>query len=182
MAGTLPLSACWRSPPSAHSCVSPPGRPKPMVTPRNLMKHSHLSQIVLLTAFFTAGFTFTAAGADFPPPLRIPDGLGVNIHFTQPQAGEMEMLAGAGFKWVRMDCIWSDTEKAKGHYDFSAYERLLEQCDQHHLRLMAILDYSNPFYDQNLSPYSDEGTAVFASGAVAAVTHLKNRHILWEMY
>src|SRR3979409_768285 len=32
---------------------------------------------------------------------RIPQGLGVNIHFTDPQPGEVKMIADAGFRWVR---------------------------------------------------------------------------------
>src|SRR4051812_9669584 len=34
------------------------------------------------------------------PSAPLPDGIGVNIHFTDPRPGEMEMLAAAGFKWV----------------------------------------------------------------------------------
>jgi hypothetical protein len=50
--------------------------------------------------------------------------LGVNIHFTDPRPGEMQMIADAGITWVRMDFSWAHTERAKGEYDFSAYERL----------------------------------------------------------
>ena len=120
--------------------------------------------------------------ADFPPPLRIPDGIGVNIHFTHAQSGEMEMLADAGFRWVRMDLTWSATEKTKGQYDFSSYDHLLYLCDKHHIRLMAILDYSNPLYDNDQSPHSDEGITAFAKWSMAAVKHFKGRGVLWEMY
>ncbi len=120
--------------------------------------------------------------ATFPPPLRVPDGVGVNIHFTHPQPGEMEMLAEAGFRWVRMDLTWSAIERTKGQYDFSAYDHLLDLCEKHHIRLMAILDYSNPLYDNDLSPHTDEGVAAFANWSVAAVKHFKGRGVLWEMY
>ena len=45
------------------------------------------------------------------PKAVIPDCLGVNIHFTDPKPGEMEMIAGAGFKWVRMDLVWGRAEE-----------------------------------------------------------------------
>src|SRR5450432_2718333 len=80
-----------------------------------------------------------------PPPV-IPDCLGVNIHFTDPQPGEMEMLAAAGFKWVRMDIDWGSTEKKKGEYDFSAYDRLVAALDKFKIRAVFILDYGNPLY------------------------------------
>ena len=57
-----------------------------------------------------------AAAAPHPslPPPVVPECLGVNIHFTDPKPGEMEMLAAAGFKWVRMDFTWAGTERKTG--------------------------------------------------------------------
>src|SRR5207245_10864915 len=40
---------------------------------------------------------------------NFPKGLGVNIHFTDPQTGEIEMLAGTGFRWNIMDYKWDIT-------------------------------------------------------------------------
>ncbi len=37
----------------------------------------------------------------------VPDGLGVNIHFTDAQPGELDMLAQGGFRWIRMDFGWA---------------------------------------------------------------------------
>jgi hypothetical protein len=145
----------------------------------------HWASVSWHFAVVVSVFTWLQASgvaADFPPPLRVPAGIGVNIHFTHAQPGEMEMLADAGFRWVRMDFTWSATEKAKGQYDFSAYDHLLDLCDKHHIRLMAIFDYSNRLYDDDLSPHSDEGVSAFANWAVAAVKHFKGRHVLWEMY
>src|SRR5206468_2517289 len=47
--------------------------------------------------------------AELPGP-TLPDGLGVNIHFTDARPGELEMLAAAGFKFVRMDFDWARIE------------------------------------------------------------------------
>jgi hypothetical protein len=116
------------------------------------------------------------------PKLQVPDAFGVNIHFTDPRPGEMEMLADGGFRWVRMDFDWAAIEKKKGEYEFSAYERLLRSCDKFHIRCVLILDYANPLYDNNHSPETDEGRAAFAKWAAAAVTHFKGRGVLWEMY
>ena len=115
------------------------------------------------------------------PILRVPQGAGVNIHFTDAKAGEMEMLSAA-YRFVRMDFHWGGTEKTKGIYDFSAYDRLLKACDEHKVRALFILDYNNPFYDDGLSPHSGEGRAAMANWAAAAATHFKGRGVLWEMY
>jgi len=136
---------------------------------------------LLLSACFLLCSCFPATAAELPDPV-VPEGLGVNIHFTDPQPGEMEMLAQAGFKWVRMDFAWNATEREKGVYDFSAWDRLLTVLEAHKIRAVLILDYSNPHYDGGLSPASDEGRVGFARWAAAAVRHFRNRGVLWEMY
>ena len=116
------------------------------------------------------------------PSNVIPDGLGYNIHFTDAKPGEMEMLADSGATIIRMDFGWGGTEREKGVYDFSAFERLTDSLEKHNIRPLYILDYSNRHYDQGLSPYTDEGRAAFAKWAAAAAIHFKDRGILWEMY
>lgn len=109
-------------------------------------------------------------------------GLGVNIHFTDPRPGEINMLAAGGFRWVRMDLTWSRTEVAKGQYDFSAYDRLLAALAPARICALFILDYTNPLYDRGLSPHTDAGRQAFARWAAAAVRHFRGRGVLWEMY
>jgi hypothetical protein len=111
-----------------------------------------------------------------------PNALGVNIHFTTPLPGEMEMLAQAGFRWVRMDFDWASTESEPGQYDFSKYDGLLSDLDPYRIRAVLILDYTNPLYDQNYSPYNEDGRTAFANWAAAAATHFAGRRVIWEMY
>jgi len=112
----------------------------------------------------------------------LPNGLGVNIHFTDPRPGEVEQLAAAGFKFIRMDFSWSHIEKDDGSYDFSHYDTLMRNLDEHHIRALFILDYAHPKYDNNLSPHTDAGRAAFVKWTLASVKHFQNRGILWEMY
>src|SRR4051812_42307728 len=86
----------------------------------------------------------TVMRADVPhpslPAIGSLDGLGVNIHFTDPQPGELEMIRDAGFKWVRMDLGWGGTERKAGEYDFSAHDRLAAALAKNGLRAVFILD------------------------------------------
>ncbi len=110
------------------------------------------------------------------------DGLGVNIHFTDPQPGELEMIAAAGFKWVRNDLTWGATERERGQYDFSAYDRLVAALEAQKMHALFILDYDNRLYDGGLSPSTDEGRAAFARWAVAVVSHFKGKGCIWELW
>lgn len=59
-----------------------------------------------------------------PPPV-VPQCVGVNIHFTGTPTRDLDGLKQGGFGWIRMDFVWSEVEKVKGQYDFSAYDTLV---------------------------------------------------------
>ncbi len=112
----------------------------------------------------------------------IPDGLGVNIHFTDPRPGEMKMMAEAGVTWVRMDYDWNQVEFEKGRYRFDAYDRLMTALKPHGIRPIFILDYVHRLYDEAQSPHSDEAIAAFAAFASASAKHYAGQGVIWEMY
>jgi len=111
-----------------------------------------------------------------------PRGIGVNIHFTDAQPGEMKMIADAGFRWVRMDFKWDLTEPERGRYDFSPYDRLMKELDSHGIRALFILDYGNPHYTVDKAVRTEEARQAFARWAVAAAKHFQGRGIIWEMF
>ncbi len=113
---------------------------------------------------------------------KIPDGLGVNIHFTTPLPGEIKLIAAAGFRWVRMDFKWDETELLPGKYDFSTYDHLLAALDAQKIRALFILDYGNPLYDRGAPPRTEAARTAFARWAVAAANHFQHRGIVWELY
>lgn len=99
------------------------------------------------TLLLLASATFSVCGADLAE-LIIPQGVGVNIHFTRGHERDLEMIAAAGIKWVRMDFTWSATERKKGEYNWSAYEELTANLEKRGIRPYYILDYSNPLYEE----------------------------------
>jgi len=141
-------------------------------------------------------FTLCATGADLPE-LVMPAGVGVNIHFYRGHERDLDMIAAAGFKFVRMDFAWADIERSKGSYDWSAYEELTTNLERRGLRALYILDYSNPLYEEMVtsrnpitgqehrdtaSPQHPESVAAFARWAGAAAGHFRGRRIVWEIW
>lgn len=145
-----------------------------------------MSYRTVLAVLAMMGWSVLAWAAEpatgIPTKPILPDGLGVNIHFTSPQPGEMKMLAEGGFRWIRMDFSWGATEREKGKYNFTAYDHLLASLKPHGIRSLFILDYANRLYDDGVSPHTDTGRKAFARWAAAAAKHFAGQGILWEMY
>ena len=74
-----------------------------------------------------------AWGADLPEPV-LPQGVGVNIHFTRDHGNDLDLIAAAGFKVIRMDFVWAGIERKKGEYDWSAYDALTTDLEKRGLR------------------------------------------------
>lgn len=129
------------------------------------------------------------------PPLIFPEGAGVNIHFTRGNEKDIDMIAQAGFKFIRMDFSWGGTERKKGVYDFSAYDELTANLEKRGIRPVYILDYSNPLYEDIIeineggkirkevaSPQKPESVEAFARWAAEAARHFKGHKIVWEIW
>lgn len=122
-----------------------------------------------------------------PPPAAglpgpaVPEGWGVNIHFTDPRPGEMARFGEAGYRFARVDFFWSEIERVKGAYDFSAYDRLAGELAKAGARALFILDYGNDLYQAG-APRTPEAVAAFARFAGAAATHFKNKNVVWEIW
>lgn len=134
--------------------------------------------------------------AQIPEPV-LPAGVGVNIHFVTGHQRDLDLIAAAGFKFVRMDFTWAGTERKKGEYDWSGYDELTANLEKRGIRAIYILDYSNPMYEEEVtspnpisgkqhkttsSPQHPESVAAFAKWAAAAAKHFSGRRIIWEIW
>lgn len=141
-------------------------------------------------------FPVLAHAAEIPAPI-LPAGVGVNIHFVTAHERDLDLIAAAGFKFIRMDFAWTSIERKKGEYHWSDYEELLANLDRRGIRALFILDYSNPLYEETVSstnpishvlhkttasPQHPESVAAFARWAAAAAKHFQGRHVIWEIW
>lgn len=122
------------------------------------------------------------AAGQVPQNPTLPQAVGVNIHFLHPRPGEVDLLGKTGVGWVRVDYFWNYIEKKPGQYTFTSYDSLMDMLDTYHIRAIFILDYTNPLYDEGLSPYTEVGRKAFAAWAAASASHFRGRGILWEIY
>jgi hypothetical protein len=117
------------------------------------------------------------------PSLAVPNGFGVNIHF-RGEPRELDLIAEAGFKFIRMDLTWEAVERKKGVYEFdrAGYDALTEGCSKRGIRILYILDYSNKLYESERSVRTEDGRSAFAAFAEAAATRYAGKGILWEIW
>lgn len=159
------------------------------------MKRKSLLSVVLIciSIFTSAG---QSAGPDkFGPQNKI--NAGINIHFTKGHEKDLDMIAAAGFKFIRMDFTWQSTERVKGVYDWSAYDELTTNLNKRGIRALYILDYSNSLYEDQVeskdpisgevgkgvaAPRKQESVEAFAKWASAAVKHFRGNKIIWEIW
>ncbi|MDR3450391.1 MAG: cellulase family glycosylhydrolase [Alphaproteobacteria bacterium] len=138
--------------------------------------------LVLCILLLLSEASARAAQPALPVP-PIPQSFGVNIHFLDKDLdANMAYLKKAGFGWVRQDMFWETVERIQGDYDFSAYDRLAAAAQAANIRVLFILDYSNPLYDHDQSPASPEARAAFADFAAAAADHFAGQNVAWEIY
>ncbi|MDX1921772.1 MAG: cellulase family glycosylhydrolase [Alphaproteobacteria bacterium] len=121
----------------------------------------------------------------YAAPLRetsIPNGFGVNVHFLGKAEDHIKLLKEAGFGWVRKDFDWASIEKERGEYNFEKYDTFVNAMNDAGIKVLLILNYRNPLYDSNLSPYTNIGRRAFAGFAEAAAKHYANNDVAWEIY
>jgi hypothetical protein len=107
----------------------------------------------------------------------------VNIHFTQADPGELELMEAGGFRFVRMDLFWHQIEREiEGRYDFSAYDILVDDMARHNIRIIFILDYGNDLYGGGNAHHLEEGRPAFVRFAAAAAERYRGRGIIWEIW
>jgi len=158
---------------------------------------------IFFVIFFLCGIFFKKSplfgSENDKKPLGTPAGVcaGVNIHFVTGHEKDLDMIAAAGFKYIRMDFVWQNTEHKKGVYDWSGYDELTMNLEKRGLRAIYILDYSNPLYEETVesvnpingktrknvaSPQHPESVEAFARWSAAAAEHFKDKSIIWEIW
>ncbi|GAA5020555.1 sugar-binding protein [Actinopolymorpha pittospori] len=122
-----------------------------------------------LTPFDTAGL------ADSP------FGMAAHISGTS-NLGITALMAKAGVKNLREDAFWNSIEATKGSYGFQRYDALQSSVEDAGMQWLPIAAYTNPFYDNNATPYTDAGRAGFGDFAAATTKHFDGQVKWLEVY
>src|ERR1041384_5022209 len=126
-------------------------------------------------------FAVTLSPPVAPGTLQADSPFGINNAF-QPDTRDLDArlaaLQQAGIKWGRQDFTWRRIEKAKGEYDWSGYDTLVEKCRETGLSILGNLTYQPAFYDLR----SHEAVEAYAAFARAAATRYAGKVDHWQIW
>ncbi len=109
---------------------------------------------------------------------------GVGTHFGQNWSPELiPLLSKLGVKNIRDEIYWDAVETAKGEYTFlDKHEVFMERLKESAIKPFIIFSYTNKFYDQGSTPYSDEGREGFANYGAALLEKYGSQMDWVEVY
>jgi hypothetical protein len=95
----------------------------------------------------------------------------------------MKMIREAGIDSVRDDAYWSTAEPRRGqlHIDAS-WQSYLADAKENNLRPLLVLDYGNPFYDNNAKPRSPQVRKAFTDYAKFVSRKLGDSVAFYEIW
>ncbi|REF36741.1 sugar-binding protein [Thermasporomyces composti] len=131
--------------------------------------------------------TSIAVLSPFQRPAGVDSPFGMSVHFLRPNwgypsFGAVALAAKAGVATTREDASWNAIERTKGEYTFDEFEQLNTALDAHDITWLPIAVYTNPHYDNNATPYSDEGREAFATYTAATIEHFGDETPWVEVY
>jgi hypothetical protein len=128
-----------------------------------------------------AALTMVSAGASAGnlPDLTVPQSCAVQLKSNNHSAQDLDQVQSLGVKWVRRGFIWESVEKAPGQYDFSAYDRLMNDCGERGLGVVGCIAFGNKLYGP---VWEEKGRAAYARFAAALAEHYKDRKVMWEIW
>ncbi len=109
---------------------------------------------------------------------------GVCTHFAQGWNQELiQFPQRIGIGMIRDEMSWGRCEQEKGVYKFDQkWDDYIDRSLKGGIEPLVVLDYSNPLYDNNDFPHTDEGISAFASYAAAIASHFKGRVRYFEVW
>src|SRR5262245_34924639 len=115
------------------------------------LKLRHLISGLGITVLLVGG---TAGGADMDPrDAQSPYGVLAFLDWNHDWNDQMyntpmkieraaAMMQKGGIRFVRQVISWDEVEQAKGKFDFSKYDQILDTLEEHDLRTLGVLCYT----------------------------------------
>ncbi|GAA3400936.1 hypothetical protein GCM10020370_07140 [Paenibacillus hodogayensis] len=114
-----------------------------------------------------------------------PFGMATHLHRvpTAATADVIRMMKAAGVSMVRDGIEWNGIEKQKGVYTFETWrDRYMTTLKDSRFDFTLMTGFNNPFYDNNSTPYTDEGREGFANYVKAYTDYFEDQLYAAEVF
>lgn len=107
------------------------------------------------------------------------DFIGVSCHISTglelPQKSK-ELIKGGGFGWIRDEVPWKYVETRKGTLSIPVSNKnAIEELYESGAKILLILDFGNPFYEDGNFPITAEGIAAYVNYCVYLVNFFQGK-------
>ncbi len=118
---------------------------------------------------------------------------GDNISSGKIRAEELRLLSDAGVKYLRRDFLWHEIEPERGRFDFSGYDRIVNEAKSYGMKFIGLLAYGNTWASESsreciakglnsCTNYPPDNPEDFANFVFQTVSHFKDNVHLWEIW
>ena len=108
----------------------------------------------------------------------IPNNMGVQL--KGDNVADLDKIQELGLKWVRRRFSWEGVETVKGQYDFTSYDKFVNNCKERGLSIIGCMAFSHEkFYGHVKDEPARTGYANFAA---ACAERYKDYNIIWEIW
>lgn len=106
------------------------------------------------------------------PDGTIPYNMGVQSKGDTDGPEDLDRVQELGMKWVRRGFIWESIERKNGVYDFSQYDRFVNDCEKRGLKIIGCMAFSNKLYGHVKDEPARSAYADFAAELVLSLIHI----------
>lgn len=114
----------------------------------------------------------------------VPETLGMQTKNHSSSSVDLENIKQTGVRYIRKGFIWGDVEKQIGVYDFSKYDRIVQDAEERGLYILGTLYGGNSSYEYDGlgGIQTEEGRQGFAAFSAALAERYKDKNIIWEIW
>jgi hypothetical protein len=119
------------------------------------------------------------------PKAAVPDSFGVNTSGVNLTDKDFAKLKALKVRWARRGILWTQVEKTKGEYDFTAADKLVDGLEKHGIGLFCPVAFGNPLYEPGqhwMGVRTAAGREGYANYAAALVGRYKGKKIIYEIW
>ncbi len=88
-------------------------------------------------------------------PAESPYGVCAHVTRGEPPTRSCQWIQAAGIQWLRVDFDWPALERKPGEWDFTRYDKVMDEAERHGIQILPILNSSAGAYPWQKLPYQN---------------------------